>query len=138
MFTRGYDWRDILGSPYFDGATMLAKVMTVLATLIWGYIVLRHDEALLVSHYGQILRDWAPGWVWGTGATSLGLIAAYRIVRRSRPNGLTWIVYGAMMGGWLFVAFFLMQGKMPGAIASAPIIALLSIIAFLASPRRRG
>lgn len=138
MLTRGYRLTDIFASPYFDGATMVAKVITVAATLIWGVLVLYDDKVLPTTSYGRLLVDWAPPRVWGTGATAVGLVSTYRILRRSRPNALTWILYGSMMTGWLFVAFYLVQVRplMPGAVATLPLIAVLSIIAFLASPRR--
>lgn len=140
--TRLKDWHfSIWRHPHHYAASIVAKLATNAATLIWSMIVLAKPNALdpIRFSFYQLMLDYAPEDVYAWGAIVLSLSGIYRLLAKSTPHWWGGIGYALQMIFWMYVAFtYVLLSPLPLRPATGAWIivgAFLAIYAFVANPR---
>lgn len=142
MMTRFRDWHfSIWRHPHHYAASIVAKLATNAATLIWALVVLAKPNALNPNRFSfyQLMLDFAPEDVYAWTAIALSLIGILRIVMKATPHWWGGIGYFVQMIFWMYIAYtYTVLSSLPLRPATAAWLlvgALLAIYAFVANPR---
>ena len=134
----------IWNHPYHYAASIVAKLATNAATVIWAIHVLIDPTALSLgrfSYYGLMLEV-APARAWALAAILLSLFGIWRLWRKSPPIWLGAVGYAVLMLFWSYIALainFLMERPVPPAGAACiAVVAILSVYAFVSNPRKHA
>lgn len=124
--------------PYLYSGSVLARICTLIGTIIWCVVVLSHPTALAYNpNYQHMLHfvNYEDAWAWGLLLVAGSL--AWRLLVCSRPRWLNFAGYAMLSLLWCYLWWGTVINGQPwpaGASASS-VMALLSIYAFVSNPR---
>lgn len=129
--------------PYHYAASLIAKLATNVATLIWAVVVLSSDNALLpdrFSFYATMTNIMSEDY-WATVALAFAGFGAFRLLSKAPPVWWGAIGYGLQMIFWTYLAIAYAASGIslrPATTAWLTVGALLSVYAFASNPRARN
>lgn len=124
--------------PYLYSGSVLARVCTLLGTIIWGGVVIAHPAALAANpNYRHLLHIVNSEDVWGWGVLVVAGLLAWRLFTCAPPRWLNVLGYSGLALLWTYLWWGTVINGQPwpaGASASS-VMMVLSIYAFVSNPR---
>jgi hypothetical protein len=136
----------LIHHPYYYSASVLAKLGTNLASILWALIVLFAPHYAKEAVTPQRLQDivnminapWPIDEIGAVGILTMCLVLIWCLVAHYKPIKLGVIAYTALAIFWLYgaVVMWTANESPAGATSAITTVALLSVYALLANPIR--
>lgn len=133
----------IFGHPHHYAASIVAKLATCLATIIWAVVVLSRQNALEPDRFSfyAVMTNIMPEDNWALFSLFFAAGGVYTLIAKTKPRWWGGIGYALQTMFWSYLAgtyvFFSPLPLRPATAASIIVIAILSVYAFVANPRRK-
>lgn len=126
-------------SPYQYSATILAKLIVNLATIIWSSVVLSKADALSPFSYYSGMTALMNEDYWATLFLLLSCIMMLRLLTCAPPVKLGLLAYLFLGGFWAYVWWGIVfrEGPFwPASFASVSVVVILAVFSIIANPKR--